>query len=449
MHANSLSSRVKPLFSILAGLFTAIAVLIWLNAGAESAPGRAPLPAPSSTAQKLYSSARNDLLQLRILIRSGQTQSSVGSGFLIGTSNLVVTNYHVVSQLALEPETYVGQYVDTHGRRGPVQLLAVDVLHDLAVVRIDRKGTGFFQTQRQPPVLKQGQYLYSLGNPLDLGFAISEGAYNGIIPCGPYERLMFTGPINAGMSGGPCITADGRLAGVNVSKRLDGELVSFLVPAGHVRQLLDKAQALQKPPGDFSGIIGGQLLKHQAGMVDKLLAEPFTVKGLGKYRVPVVESDEMRCWGQSTQRPENPYTLELISCSMDSAVYVSNELQTGRLFISHTVTRSTGLGALRFSALAAAAFERESFGSHKDRNLTDPACTEQFLAGEDLSMRTVLCVRAYRKFAGLYDFSVLTATTGESLMNLQSRLDVNGVSYENGLRISRMFLESISREKRP
>jgi S1-C subfamily serine protease len=210
---------------------------------------QAKLPAPSSTAQKLYSSAQNDLLQLRILLKNGRAQSSVGSGFLVGTSNLVLTNYHVVSQVALEPGTYIGEYVDTHGKSGLMELLAVDALHDLAVVRINRKGTGFFKVPEQLPVLKQGQYLYSLGNPLDLGFAISEGAYNGIIHRGFYDQLMFTGPINAGMSGGPCVTVDGRVAVVNVSKRLDGELVSFLVPFRYIQELLKKATSCKSREG--------------------------------------------------------------------------------------------------------------------------------------------------------------------------------------------------------
>jgi len=64
-------------------------------------------------------------------------------------------------------------------------------------------------------------------------------------------------------------------------------------------------------------------------------------------------------------------------------------------------------------------------------------------------MRAVLCVRAYKKFSGLYDFSLLADTTDEPLMNLESRLDAHGVSYENGLRLSRIFLEGIGREKKP
>lgn len=407
------------------------------------------LPAPSSTAQRLYRAARNDLLQLRILLRNGRAQSSVGSGFLVGTGNLAVTNYHVVSQLALKPETYVGEYVDTRGGSGKVELLAVDVQNDLAVVRIGRTGTGFIRIADRPPELTQGQYLYSLGNPLDLGFAISEGAYNGIIRRGFYDQLMFTGPINPGMSGGPAITVDGRLAGVNVAKRLDGELVSFLVPIRYARELLRKATAVKTPPKEFTETVGRQLLAHQAVMVDRVLSGPLTTKSMGHYRVPVRESDQMRCWGQSDSNPETPYTVERIRCSMESPLFVSDDLHTGEVSIEHTLTRSTRLGALRFSQVAADAFKGERFGSHKDRRRTGPVCTEQFLGNGRLPMRAVVCVRAYRKFPGLYDFAVLTGTTDESLMTLQSRLNVQGVSYDNGQRLTRLFLEALDREKKP
>jgi serine protease Do len=410
---------------------------------------QAKLPAPSSSAQRLYSSAKADLLQLRVLLKSGRTQSSVGSGFLIGTGNLVVTNYHVMSQIALEPETYVGEYVDTHGKRGAVELLAVDVLHDLAVVRIDSNGSGFFNVPDKLPMLAQGQYLYSLGNPLDLGFAISEGAYNGIVSRSFYDQLMFTGPINAGMSGGPSVTVDGRVAGVNVSKRLDGELVSFLVPVRYVRDLLKKVAEQQSPPKDFKPVVGQQLLEHQTTMMNRLENTPLTFKVLSPYRVPVWESDQLRCWGWSNAKQNKPYMVDQVSCAMESALFVSGQMQTGRVSIRHKLIRSTELGSWRFATLASNMFKNQHFGSHKDMRFTPPQCIEQFVSNEKLPMRAVVCVRAYRKFPELYDFALLTASTDESQMSLQSRVDMSGVSYENGLRLSRIFLEGSSRESKP
>jgi S1-C subfamily serine protease len=412
--------------------------------GADANGDAAPLPPPSSAAQHLYASAKNDILQVRSLLKSGRTQSSVGSGFLIGTSNLVVTNYHVVSQFALDPDTYVGEWVDTSGQRGNVELLAVDVLHDLAVLRVSRNGTGFFKMPPQLARLTQGQYLYSMGNPLDLGFAISEGAYNGVIARSFYDQLMFTGPINSGMSGGPSVTADGSVAGINVSKRLDGELVSFLVPARYAQDILNKVETQQKAPTDFTAVVAGQLLAHQTAMVNQLLSSPLSLKPMGPYQVPVRESEQMRCWGRSNVKADKPFTVDDASCAMESAIFVSGSLQTGQIAIRHQFLRSAGLDKLRFAQLASASFRNEHFGSNKDSRLTGPNCTEDFVKNKDLPLRAVLCVRAYRKFAGLYDFALLTASTDQGLMSLQSRLDARGVSYENGMRLSRVFLDSLS-----
>jgi S1-C subfamily serine protease len=414
-------------------------------AGADAAP----LPPPSSAAQHLYAAAKNDILQVRSLLKSGRTQSSVGSGFLIGTSNLVVTNYHVVSQFALDPDTYVGEWVDTGGQRGNVELLAVDVLHDLAVLRVSRNGTGFFKMPDQLARLTQGQYLYSMGNPLDLGFAISEGAYNGVIARSFYDQLMFTGPINSGMSGGPSVTVDGSVAGVNVSKRLDGELVSFLVPARYAQDLLKKVAAQAKAPTDFTAVVAGQLLAHQSAMVNQLLSSPLSLKPMGPYQVPVRESEQMRCWGRSNVKADKPFTVDDASCAMESAIFVSGSLQTGQIAIRHQFLRSAGLDKLRFAQLASASFKNEHFGSNKDARLTGPNCTEDFVKNQDLPLRAVLCVRAYRKFAGLYDFALLTASTDQGLMSLQSRIDARGVSYENGLRLTRVFLDSLSHAPAP
>ena len=401
------------------------------------------LPVPSSDAQRLYSSAKSDLLQLRVLLRNGRTQSSVGSGFLIGTSNLVVTNYHVISQIALEPEIYVGEYVDTHGQRGAVELLAVDVLHDLALVRINRVGSGFFKVPEQISPLTQGQYLYSLGNPLDLGFAISEGAYNGIVSRSFYDQLMFTGPINAGMSGGPSVTVDGKVAGVNVARRLDGELVSFLVPVRYVSELLKKFAGT--PPGDFKPVVAQQLLAHQKAMMDKLATTPLIFKDLPPYRVPAWESDQVRCWGSSNSKLNLPYQMDQVNCSMESAVYVSNQIETGQVAIIYRRLQSAKLGLMQFSALSSRLFKHQDLGGSKDLQLTAPQCIEQFVSNGKLPMRAVLCVRAYRQFPELYNFSLLTASTDESRMSLQGRIDANGVSYLNGLRISRIFLDAVSR----
>ncbi|NNG22155.1 S1 family peptidase [Telluria aromaticivorans] len=406
------------------------------------------LPLPSSAAQDLYASARGDLLQIRMLLKNGRTQSTVGSGFLVGTGNLVVTNYHVVSQLALDPDVYTAEFVDTDGNSGPVELMAVDVLHDLAVVRVGRKGSGFFKVRERPLRLNQGQRLYSLGNPLDLGFAISEGAYNGVVTRSFYDQLIFSGTINSGMSGGPSVTGSGTVAGVNVSKRRDGESVSFLVPVKYAQELLRKVESQLRPPKDFNPVIAGQLLTHQRAMVDRLLEEPLAIKSMGPYLVPVRESGQLRCWGKSNVKAATAYTSDAMSCAMEAAVYVSAAQQTGHVSMTHQYIRSDNLHPLPFAALASRLFKTDQPRGAGDARLTKPHCTEHFVHTRTLPLRAVTCVRAYRKFEGLYNFTLLTASTDAAESSLQSRLDISGVSYDNGMRVTRAFLGAFGRNLR-
>jgi serine protease Do len=468
-----------------------------------AAPATTPVTAPvtpvaSSTAQKLYALAQNDLLQLRVLLKNGRSQSTVGSGFLIGTSNLVITNFHVVSQIALEPETYFGEYKDTQGKSGALELLAVDVQHDLAVVRINRPGTGFFNLPENPTPLTQGEHLYSLGNPLDLGFTISEGTYNGLTHRGFSDQIMFTGPVNSGMSGGPNVNVNGEVAGVNVAHRRDGELVSFLVPARYAQALLasvinmthstlpatpanegtqptaltPRGNATQPgetiPPSnpapetktpaettpansaqiaiDFKPIIGQQLLAHQSLMIEKLLEKPLSIKVLGPYSVPVRESEQVRCWGNSDAKADKTYSTDQINCAMESAIFVSDDLQTGYIAIHHQFISSTKLNPLRFAVLMGKFFSNDVRGNTKDKTLTTPHCAEQFINNRNYTARAVLCVEAYQKFDDLYNFKLITATSDEALMNLQSSLELNGVSYANGQQFVTHFLASFDKE---
>lgn len=410
------------------------------------------LPKPSSTAQALFEKAEKDLLKLRVLTKNGRSQSSVGSAFLIGTGNLAVTNFHVVSQIALEPETYFGEYKNTKGESGDFVVLAVDVLHDLAIVRVAQKGTGFYRIplpgdKDQLPKLRQGENLYSLGNPLDLGFSITEGTYNGLNTRGFSEQYMFTGPVNPGMSGGPNITADGELAGINVAHRLDGELVSFLVPAHYAQSLLARTPTDMEAPTDFKPLIGEQLLEHQKVMFDILLSKPFEIKELGDYRVPVRESDQVRCWGDSDDGTEKKVSSAGISCSMESEIFVSDSLQTGHISMSHSYMRNKKLNTWQFAKLSGQRFANQVYSSAHSSVLTPAACTENFVELQNLKMRVQVCAEAYHKFEGLYDFTLITASSDDANSSLQSMMNIRGVAYDTGMKLIDEFLHSLSRSE--
>jgi S1-C subfamily serine protease len=73
-------------------------------------------------------------------LTSANEQSALGSGFLVQDGAIrntwVVTNYHVVSALTIDPEKYRIELRSTNERKVRAELFAVDVIHDLAVLRM-------------------------------------------------------------------------------------------------------------------------------------------------------------------------------------------------------------------------------------------------------------------------------------------------------------------------
>ena len=55
-----------------------------------------------------------------------------------------------------------------------------------------------------------------MGNPHDLGMTIIEGTYNGLIQTSRFQKILFSGSLNSGMSGGPAMDDKGRVIGVGV-----------------------------------------------------------------------------------------------------------------------------------------------------------------------------------------------------------------------------------------
>jgi hypothetical protein len=291
---------------------------------------------------------------IRTLVVGAGQQSSTGSGFLVGADGLAITNYHVVSQVALEPSTYRLEYAAADGTRGEVRLLAIDLPNDLAVVRLDKRDTPFFSfdeasMERSVP---RGERLYSMGNPLDLGFTINKGTYNGLVERSYNERIHFTGALNPGMSGGPTVNAEGQVVGINVAKRLGGELVSFLVPARFAAALLRRVRDQElEPMQDFRAEIGRQLAAWQAGLYRSFGEDGFRSIALGPYQAPEATARWLDCGAQTNAgvMPKPRASIDSINCRSASGLFVANDLNTGLIQLSHIYLRAVDLNQFQFA----------------------------------------------------------------------------------------------------
>lgn len=413
-------------------------------AAAVPAAASAPEAPPSPLSQRIYDSVRPRLVQVRTLLAAQDSQASVGSGFLVSADGLLVTNYHVVSDFALAPARHRLVFATTDGRQGALQLLAVDVINDLALLRPVQAGA---LAGREPMPLRpadeplaRGSRLFALGNPLDVGFAMTEGTYNGVVERSFVPTLFFGGSLSAGMSGGPTVDERGRVIGVNVATRRDGEQVSFLVPVAAAQALITRGRAAAPITAPVWPLLTAQLTAHQTALTDRFVKLPWRGAGHARYRIPVPQEDFMRCWGQGSPQATRGLQFERSDCVMDSRVFVGDALSVGHFSVRHEAYDGRQIGALRFAQRHSASFENERFGADSPQ-LTAPRCHEDTVDQAGLPLRSVLCLRAYKKLPGLYSMSLLVATMDASTQGAQGRFDADGVGWDNAMRLARHYLE--------
>ncbi|MEO6408343.1 MAG: serine protease [Burkholderiaceae bacterium] len=412
--------------------------------GAEAGAAAVPSAPVSLSARKVYEQARSQLLQIRTVLKGQASQTSVGSGFFVSEQGHIVTNFHVVSEAALKPERHDLVYVTADGREAPLRILQIDVLHDLALLKAaDAEPRRFEALTFRPEAqsLAQGERIYSLGNPLDVGFAVTEGNYNGMVRRSFYPQIFFGGALSGGMSGGPALDQEGRVIGINVARRVDGEQVSFLVPAAFAKALLERARDAAPLAGPAYSIVSEQLMQHQASLTERFIEQGWKSAAHPRYRVPVPSDLFMRCWGSSEPSKTGGMDLERSDCVMDTRIFVG-DYTTGAMSVRHESYDAGKIGPLRFAARHSAAFRNESFVRLRAEHQTKPQCHEGYVNREGLPLRAVVCVRAYKKLAQLYDVSVLVATLDQPSAGVQGRFDVQGVSYPNAMKLARHYLEA-------
>ena len=407
-----------------------------------------PAPPVSLSARKVYEQARSQLVQIRTVLKGRASQTSVGSGFLVSAQGHIITNFHVVSEAALKPDRHDLVYVTADGREAPLVILQLDVLHDLALLRAgDAGATGAGKTFDALPFrpanepLSQGERIYSLGNPLDVGFAVTQGTYNGLVKRSFYPQIFFGGALSAGMSGGPALDEEGHVVGVNVARRIDGEQVSFLVPGEFASALLARGKDAAPLVGSAYPIVDEQLLKHQATLTDRFIAQGWKEATHPRYRVPVPPDVFMRCWGTSTVSQTGGLDFERSECQMDTRVFVG-EYTTGTIAVRHESYDGSKLGPLRFAARYSQSFRNEAFVRLSSQHQTKPRCNEEFVERDGLPLRAVVCLRAYKKLPQLYDVAVLVATLDQTEAGVQGRFDAQGVSFANAQRLARHYLDA-------
>jgi serine protease Do len=189
-----------------------------------------------------------------------RVESSLGSGVILESDGLIVTNAHVIQG---SDEITV---VLADRREFPAKIVASDEKVDLAVLRIDPgKEKLPVLAMHDSDDLEVGDLVLAIGNPFGVGQTVTSGIVSAVartaVGISDYNFFIQTdAAINPGNSGGALISMDGKLVGINsaIYSRSGGSIgIGFAIPANMVRTVVDAVRGGGKLVRPWIGA-GGQ-----------------------------------------------------------------------------------------------------------------------------------------------------------------------------------------------
>jgi serine protease Do len=187
--------------------------------------------------------------------RGPRRVNSLGSGFVIDASGIVVTNNHVISEA---DEITV---ILNDGSRLKAELIGKDQKTDIALLKVkpDKplKAVKFGDSEQ----LRLGEWVIAIGNPFSLGGTVTAGivsARNRDINSGPYDNYIQTdAAINRGNSGGPLFNLDGEVVGINTAiiSPSGGSIgIGFAVPSKTAMPVIDQLRQFGETRRGWLGV---------------------------------------------------------------------------------------------------------------------------------------------------------------------------------------------------
>lgn len=208
-------------------------VILWLVgslAGVRDATAqRSSRPAPKTTSEIAQRAVPASVTVLAIGT-AGDT-IGIGSGFVVRSDGVVLTNHHVLagaaSALIIRSN---GEVLDR------VSVLDVDSIADIALLKATAIGLPVLALEASSPIV--GQKVVVIGAPLGLEHTVSEGIVSAVRIEGGRERIQMSAPISPGSSGGPVIDSNLRVVAITRSTIRSGQALNFAIPARYALALL-------------------------------------------------------------------------------------------------------------------------------------------------------------------------------------------------------------------
>lgn len=178
-----------------------------------------------------------------------QVKQDIGSGFIVKSSGLIVTNKHVVSDTGAKYRV-----ITSDNKSFDVQKIYRDPDNDLAILQITAGNLPTVE-MGDSSNLQVGQFALAIGTALGefrstVTTGVVSGLGRGITAGGTFagsEQLsnviQTSAPINPGNSGGPLLNSSGQVIGVNVAVASDAQNIGFALPINLVKDSLNTFEA--------------------------------------------------------------------------------------------------------------------------------------------------------------------------------------------------------------
>ncbi|MBQ6020991.1 MAG: trypsin-like peptidase domain-containing protein [Clostridia bacterium] len=198
------------------------------------------------------------------LLSQSYVSESKGSGFIVSSSGVVLTNYHIVKNSTnIEISLY-------DGSRRAAQMIGYDDSNDLAVLRADVAGFKAVKTGSSAR-LAVGDEVLIIGNPLGtLDYSLTNGvisATDRLIANDAEALRMFqtNAPVNSGNSGGPVFNMNGEVVGIVTGKYAESSIegLSFCIPIDNVLQSIVEIVKFGSPQNKPTLAVSVQTLTKQ------------------------------------------------------------------------------------------------------------------------------------------------------------------------------------------
>ena len=190
-----------------------------------------------------------------------QIQRGLGSGFVVSSDGLILTNAHVVDGSDKVTVTL------KDGRTFEGEVMGTDSFTDVAVIKIEPEEELPAVSLADSEVLQPGEWAIAIGNPLGLdntvttGIVSATGRSSAQVGVGD-KRVSFIqtdAAINPGNSGGPLLNAKGEVIGINTAIIQNAQGLGFAIPINTARDVAEELIATGKVEHSFLGIQMAQL----------------------------------------------------------------------------------------------------------------------------------------------------------------------------------------------